>query len=434
MKNYTKQTLFTSLVFISCMCVAPVAASAEAGDGVQGENFVLKLSAGAGTTFNSNLFYQDDDPTSALAAVLTPGLSLASVKTDKVALSLDWGLALTQYLSGSSVLRSQSGISTDLGAAAHFNQAGGVSLRLEENLQRTNEAPSAPNARTINRFNNQVGGILGIHPGGRVLQGYLSYHWRSLNFNNPDINFSQANRDEHALQGRFVWQFRPRTAANLTANYTLVNYDQPQRVVSGVSYPNINTRPLRLTAGLNGLILRNLGAELTAGYGRAIYSTGPSFNSFIGRAALSYYIQSNANNSVTLAYDRSFNDSIIGNYYLSNRGDLIYTQPLIGERLGLELGAFYNRQTYHIIPQQGTTTNGSSVAIPEVVTDNRFGGGLGLGFTPLKWLNIKGGYQLNANASNDNVTITGVSQNGNVIVSGRGYMQHIVNASVTATY
>lgn len=430
MKNSIQKTTFAGLISAVCLILSPALASAEAGDGVEGENFKLKLSASAGTSVNSNLFYQEN-PTapSALALVISPGMSLSSTKTDKVALSLNWGLSWTQFLSSNNALSQQSGFATDLGAAAHFNQGGNLSLRLEENLQRTNDPPNGPNVNAINRFNNKLGGIVGIHPGGRALQAYLSYHWTSINFNNPDINLAASNRDEHALQGRFVWQFRPRTAALLTANYTFVNYDQPTRVVGGATLDNFDSRPLRLTAGLNGLITRKLSAELTAGYGRAGYVAGPSFSGFIGRALLGYYIDSAKNNKLALAYTRSFSDTFIGNFVLANRFDLTYTQPLINDRLKVDLGAFYARRNY-AIPSGGVIPlPGSDVVLPPNIIDNRIGAGLGLGFSIKKWLSVKGGYQLNSNISDSNVSIARGED-----VAGRSYIQHIVNASVMATY
>ena len=409
-------------------------ALAEAGDGVKGENFVLHLSASAGTNFNSNLFYQQENTMPALAAVVTPGLSLASVNTDKVALSLDWGLSWTQYLSGERVLLAQSGLSTHLGAAAHFNQAGNVSFRLEENLQRTNEPPNGADAEAINRFNNRLGGIVGIHPGGRALQGYLSYHWNSINFSNANLNLDEANRDEHDIAGKFIWQFRPRTAALIRASYTLVNYDQAERsLIGATTMPNFNSRPLRITAGLNGLILRNVSVDLAAGYGRADYQGGPSYSGFIGNAIFSYFLRSNEQNKVTLGYTRSFRDSLIGNFVLEDRVELAYIQPLIEDRLSFDLGAFYARRNYNLQPQTASSMFGESLNIPADITDNRYGGGLGLDFTPKKWLSVNGGYSLNANSSDDNVEIISVV-NGRTQLAGRSYLQHIVSASVTATY
>ncbi len=435
MKNARQQTACIGLISAVCLCLLSPSAFAEAGDGVEGETFRLRLSAAAGTSVNSNLFYQEE-PTAptALALVVTPGLQLSSVRTDKVALTLNSGLTWTQYISQLDALSQQSGLGINLGAAAHFNQAGNVSFRLEEELQRTNEPPNGPNVNAINRFNNRLGGIVGIHPGGRALQSFLSYHWASINFNNPDLNFSEANRDEHALQGRFIWQFRPRTAASLTANYTFVNYDQAARQVGGTAIPNINSRPLRIQAGLNGLVLRNLDVLLQVGYGRANYSVGPSFNGVIGRAKLTYYIQSLQDAKTSLGYTRGFTDSFIGNFVLDNRVDFVYTQPFIDNRLNLNLGAFYARRNYQIGPgYDNISIPSAEVSVDSPLLDNRIGANFGLNFALKKWLSVQGGYTLNTNITNSNVEVVSVDDNFTG-VAGRSFVQHIVNASITATY
>ena len=432
----TKKLLrFLSAALTACIGIVPGAAAADPGDGIKGENFNLGLSATAGTAVNSNLFYQDT-PTAptAFALVVTPGLSLDSVNRDNVALSLDWALAWTQFVSQERFLRDQSGLSTDLGSAAHFNQGGNVSFRLEEDLQRTNDPPNGPGADPINRFNNRLGGIVGIHPGGRALQGFLGYHWSSINFRNDALNFSQANRDEHALQGRFAWQFRPRTAALLTANYTFVNYDQPTRTAAtGATIPNNDSRPLRLTATLNGLLLPRVSAEATAGYGRANYEAGPTFNSFIGRGILSYHLSAEQNEAVSVAVERSFADSVIGNFVISNRVDLKYGQRLANEKLRVELGVFYDRRNYRIPDVGPIPVVGGTAELPDSIVDNRIGGGLGGSLNLRKWLALNAGYQLNSNLTQDNVRLIDVTT-ADATIAGRDYIQHIATASLTARY
>ena len=211
-------------------------ASAEPGDGVTAENFLLNAQLTLSGGGNTNLFYQDveQDRDFAASLLVTPSISIETLKASNLGLKVNWEASWQQYLDSQDNVLEQSGFATKLGAAAHINQKGAASVRLEEGLTRTNEAPNAPSAPTIHRVINRAGAVVGVHPGGRVLQGYFSYHWETTNYN----QFLEGlDKDEHDFQLRGVYKFLPRTAALLTTNFRLIDYDESGRVAGGRDPP-----------------------------------------------------------------------------------------------------------------------------------------------------------------------------------------------------
>lgn len=421
-----------------CVCALLLgvssAAYADAGDGIEGENLRLRLGLGASGQANTNLFYQPEVTDNlAWSLNISPSLSLESINSQVIDFNLNWDGNWQQFLSSNELVRDQSGFSTTLGANANINAQGAVSLRLEESLNRTNEAPNNPSRATINRFINRAGAVLGIHPGGRAIQTYLSYHWKTTNFNFQDSSLNDLDSDQHQLRARAVWQFLPRTAALLTAQFAFVNYDQPtRRLGSDLTIPNFNSRPLRVTAGLNGLILNRVSAQANIGYGNSFYVNGPNFGGVIGDLKLTYYLGGQKDSSVSLGYERSFQDSTLGNFFASHIVRAIYNQNLFEDKLALRLSGGPEFRTYALVDASGNLPlqNGGSGELPDDIQDALWTADANVNWNPTKWATIGAGYGLRLNDTEDNI----IQLSGPADLQGRNYVQQIFSLSAQVRY
>lgn len=416
------------------LCAAAAEAQAEPGEGIQAENFRLNLGLDVNGRATSNLFFQEENTTPlAWSLGVTPNLSVETLDPKVFALELDWGGTWRQYLSSNNAISSQSGFSTVLGAAAHINPAGAFSLRLEEAFTRTNEAPNSITAATINRIVNRAGAVIGVHPGGRVFEGHLSYHWHTFLYNLENSTLNQLNKDEHRFGLRTSWRFLPRTALVLMGDWRMVRYKQAARqVAADSSLVNINSNPLRIQAGLNGLILNNLSLQLLGGYGMGFYETGPNFQGIIGSARATYFLRNEQDSSISLGYRREFEDATLGSLFRQHTALLAYGQNLFDKKLRLGLEGSTNFRTY-LLPESGTfpVQNGGEVQLPTQIDDTLVNLIARMQYNPTKWLGVRGQYDLQMNITDSNVQLV---TNAPTEIPGRSYTRHLVTLSAVLTY
>jgi hypothetical protein len=409
-----------ALVFSSSMAMA------DAGEGIQNEYLILHAGVDVMGGVNTNLFFQDSDEASPGAIPvlrIQPKLSITNQKETKVHFDLNWRIAWSQYLDSQDAILRQSGLNTLLGAGVTLNPQGSFSFRLTENFTRTNEAPNNPGADPINRVVNRVGAKLGIHPGGRVFQGYLSYHWSLYDFSKT---LESLNKMEHDLQGRFVWQFLPRTAAMLTTTYSIISYDSPFRTTAAgvpTTLPNVDSTPLRIQGGLSSLLTNGLALTLLAGYGWAFYETGPSTNQLLFTGQLAYLFGQDRKSKVSFEYDYGFRDASVGNFYTAHTLGLNYSQLLLNEALRLDAGAGYVIRDYVLI--NGVVvplSNGGTALIPSTIQDNLVSASASVNYNFAPWLEVAIDYGLRANMSDSNVSLI----SGQEDIAGRSYIQHVL--------
>lgn len=431
-----KRCLALGLLCISALTlVTPAAAQAEPGDGIKAENFKLSFGLDLNAGTNTNLFYETT-PTQGTAWSLSvlPNLSLSTIDPKLVAFQLTWGAGYQQYLSPDTEVRTQSGFSTTLNTSAHINPKGNVSLRLEEGITRTNEAPNSPSEDSIHRIVNRAGAIFGVHPVGRTIQSHIRYTWVATFFQENDLGLQQLNKDEHQFDGRLAWTFLPRTAALLMVNYRLINYDQANRVIGTAEIPNVNSRPLRIQGGINGLVLNRLAAQALIGYGLSRYADGNSFQGIIGRAKLTYFLSADGDSSVNAGYQRTFRDSTLGNFAQSHIISAGFRQMLLDKKLNIDLtGAFELRNTALQSISGIPLANGGAVTLPDELNDRLLTVNATGTYNLRKWASIGAGYTLRSNFTDDDV-IVDASAGLSEVSTGRSYNQHIVNIFARLVY
>ena len=413
--------------------VAPTAAFAEPGDGIKADNFKLSFGLGLSAGTNTNLFFQSE-PSRGLAWSLNvlPNLTLSTIDPKLVAFQLEWGAGYQQYLSSDQAVAAQSGFSTTLNSAAHINPNGHVSLRLEEGITRTNEAPNDVSTESIHRIVNRAGGVFGIHPVGRTIEAHLRYTWIATFFQQNDLALQQLNKDEHVFDGRLAWSFLPRTAAFLSANYRRVNYDQAARSIGTAQVVNADSRPLRFQVGLNGLILNRLAAQAQIGYALARYVEGNTFRGVIGRGKLTYFLDSDGDSSVFAGYTRRFRASTLGNFSQSHVVDAGFEQLLLDKRLAINIdGLLEFRRTDLTDVGELPLAGGGSGVFPDQLDDTLLSLNAGARYSLRKWFSLGAGYTLRSNFTQSNLTpVTGSPE----LIAGRDYNQHIVNIFARFVY
>lgn len=417
-----------SLIIAIFAVMLPATVSARAGDGLVAGNLVLSPGASLGAAFDTNVFRlstRERAPIGAPSLSLVPFLTIASSNGDLVDFKLDSRLGWQQYIPiGERVVLGQSGLTADVGADLTFNRAGAFSFALGERLQRTNEAPPDPDSDPYNRLVNRLGATIGVHPGGRVFQHYLSYDWNVYLFD----EFPDLNKQIHDFTLKNYWRFLPKTAAVLNADFQLVQYAQAARA-SG-TFANVNSNPLRITGGLSGLITKRLSLRLLGGWGIGFYNAGPNFNSVVLDTQATFAFGNLAEkNKLFLGYERNFQDSSIANFASYHRPYAGYEQGFGGQRLRLTIRGEALIRDYQGAPTGDfINASGDTVTITAGLNDLLIAANAGLEFNIYKWWSVGAHYNFSTNLTND---VFRVSDGSEVV---REYARHLVTLSTTVHY
>lgn len=391
-------------------------AQAEPGDGIRSDSLQASLGLTLSGSYDTNVFYESEDETTSLSAApslrFTPFLSLGSLNPGTVQYQADASLTWQQYLDSDLAISEQSGLSANLGGTLGINRDGAVSITFKERFARTNEAPDGPILEAYNRNVNSLGASLGLHPGGKVFQHYLSYDW--ILYQHEDI--ASINRMTHNLSLTNYWRFLPRTAATLSFDYQIVQYDEEIQTGGVV---NSNSTPLRVNAGLTGLITNRVSANLVGGWGWSFHSgNGPSFSGLLLDARLSWaFGLLSSKNNLYVGYSQGFADTTIGNFYNYYRPYAGYNQRL-AERLSLQLETELSIRDYAGTPDFAGD-----------LSDMLVGARAGLGFQIFKWWSADVAYRLSMNVTDDELLNPSLG-----LSSLREYSKHLVTFGTTVRY
>ena len=170
--------------------------------------------------------------------------------------------------------------------------------------------------------------IVGI-PGGGTLDLRGGYQINAALFEEsngvPYTNFT------HEVFVKNRWRFRPRTALFHDTSLRFIHYPNADRALN---YLNDST-PLRTRLGLTGLLTERFGALLAAGYGATFFSdpaaaSSTQYDSINAQAEGTFYLGQGAGqgepgqatlllSTVSLGFLRDFQNSLLGNFYNTNR-------------------------------------------------------------------------------------------------------------------
>ena len=418
----------------------PATATGEPGDGLKAGDVTLvpKLTLSGG--YDSNVFRLAEDEydgftdDGAAKGSITPALSIISPEDRFFVFTLDSSVTWEQYFGSNETIRSQSGLSTDIGLGASLNSSGNFSLSLDESFERRNEPPPAPRRSAYNRYINRLGAAFGIHPGSRIVEAKLDYEWGRFWHETDELQI--LDRSEHRFGLNTRYNFLPKTGIYLDASYTLIRYDQetsatPPSATEAVT--NVNSQPLRLTAGVGGLITQRLSVKAGMGYGWSFHDEGEQFRGLIGTAAVGYaYGRLDLDNMLQLGYRRSFEDFSLGNFYTDHRMFLNWRQGLAENRLSLNAEVAFSIRDYSFDPE---TVDGLTRTNGEGFEDQLLSAGAGIDYDITDWWALGADYDLHMNLTDEEFLFGDPTTPAEPSIPVlRRYMQHQVFVSTTLRY
>ena len=342
-----------------CLFFGPKQASAQAwlqdrrileGEGLRSGDFEFHPGIGAELGYDSNYFLRTDKtdprfvngapqnpPTDGGVLHVTPSLTLNTVHAkdptaapSPIAFTAAVAATYSEYF-GKQELRDQRNLSG--GASARFDiNAGrpiafGVFATYQRLIQPT--VVGDPNL-SFNRSDVGAGADVTVTPGGGTLDMRFGYQFFGALFEDsegvPYTNFT------HEVSVRNRWRFRPRTALFSETTLRFISYPNASRALN---YLNDST-PLRTRFGVTGLVTDRFGVLVAAGYGATFFqkpelNSSLQYDSINAQAEGTFYLSQGAGtdepgkatlllSTISFGYIRDFQNSLLSNYYTSDKG------------------------------------------------------------------------------------------------------------------
>lgn len=176
--------------------------------------------------------------------------------------------------------------------------------------------------------------------GVRWAPGGGSFSWDLVNYQTsltlfPSENFGAYDNGDHSFSTAGRWRFLPKTALLYDGTFALIRYQNPA-LNNGVD--------TSARIGINGLLLTRLGVLLMGGWATAFRDNDNGlprpYDDFVAKAELKYYlgagsrVQAGSANvgvsSIAIGYDRSFENSYLGDFFQRDRGYGKFTMFIAG--------------------------------------------------------------------------------------------------------
>lgn len=384
----------------------------QTGDGVKlGDAAILHLSLGVELDYDSNVAYQTK-PIGALELRLLPGFDISNSPRGGQRQFL-WdvygALNYLEYLANltdNENLRPMRQFNVEAGGRVTLFATSPYNVTFFDNYARTSQPPYQILPYDLLRDTNDLGVRVQLSPGGGRLSFYLSYIYGIDYFERKEL--SDFNLMSHRFDLRASWRFLPKTAVYIDASEGLYLYQ-----TDTTAHPN--SYPLRVEAGLQGLITNKLTLNVFAGYGNGFYdhpkattvttapggtmtATAPYVNpnEVVAGAALTW--QPTILSTGTLGYDHDFQNSLLGAYYDMDRVYLSWTQLIWRFTAFVNFTYANDRYKGINIAEQSTTATSR--------TDNYFTLNLRADYPLQRWLFVSAGYDLQADVTNGKLTET----------------------------
>ncbi len=423
-------------------------AAAEPGDGLKSSEGGWKLTPAITLAggYNNNVFRSGDGEELASPMVdspigrIRPTLSISNPGARDFLLNLDAGLQWEQFFGGEEVSPTggivnpyeQSGLSARADVSGTVNPEGNLSLTLDENFTRINEPSNFSGNRTYNWIVNRLGGRVGIHPGARILEFDLGYHWWVYEYESGALD--HLDRQDHRFDGTLRWRFLPKTALLVEGDYAISSYADSANPggrddIDAPVLVNSSATPARVQGGLAGLLTRRIALRALAGYGWSMHEVGPSFEGIIGTAAVTYtFGRLDLKNNLELGYRRNFRNSTLGNFYSAHTVFAELEAGLYRRLVEMRLGGRFELRDYsqNIDGTQSVEDTGTSL------NDELLVGVAGVRTNIDDWLIIDLEYNLRANFTDDSYSVP--SLDGDQLNFVRRYTQHIITLGTTFQY
>jgi Putative beta-barrel porin 2 len=218
-----------------------------------------------------------------------PGLRLAApgsrLDFDANA-ALDW----TRYTGWLGATTSQlSYLGATAGATLEVGKGGPLTFHVGEQFNRSDRTTNPAIGLGTLTNANTLGASLTARPGGGAIEATLGYDFALESYqsynpntgagaggdaNNDPSQYSKFSNQTHKVELNSRWRFLPKTAVILDGSWAFRVYDS--------SSVNVATSPLRVEAGLAGLLTEKVRITLRAGWMKMFAASGSEFQSVIG--------------------------------------------------------------------------------------------------------------------------------------------------------
>ncbi len=323
------------------------------GDGVRKGDLLIHPSAKIAAGYDSNVFYEapEEAPNSGSMMMFGGGLELSNRNSRRLSFSLKSDLnfrLMTSLDTEETQTEERTGLeSAKMRADLRLFPQSSISLELKDKLSYAERASYEFLADGYQKLENAVGADLifapGSRPASRALTLKLGYVLHTTHFLGAQgQGQSRAEKLAHEMELQSRWKFFPKTAAVLGISYSLIDYEQPKQLEneSLIESMDRDSSPLRIMAGLEGLITQRVSVVLKGGFSNSFNARGESFQGFIGKFHLQYLMEPTL--QLRLGYERDGRDTSFSNYYSSHqfflKGELFFlNQFSINLKGGLHL-------------------------------------------------------------------------------------------------
>jgi hypothetical protein len=374
----------------------PRGAAAESPTGINlGEGVLMHVGLGAEAGYDSNVFYGSSSiPGAVIGSPILRftgfgEITNASRSGSVPALSYDVraGLTYRRYLSDNEFVKRYDNAWMPSAGLSLGTVAGEWTFTLSDSFLRQEDPPyqstGLSDVSPISRDNNLAMLQAQWAPGGGRITGTLRYS-NSIDIFEQGSGYSYANSLTHTFTLDVSWKWLPKTAIFVQANQGYISY------LSTNSEGKVPSYPLRVVAGLRGLITPKLQAVLSLGYANGFYRTGATTGGFWGSTYVD--VQGIVNptllSRLTVGYHQDFQNSVISNFYYQYSVYASWVHQ-IGGRLSLDLSARYSYLDYKGLLFDPTHER----------TDNAVSAGLTLDYFIHNWIYAGIGYSFVANYS-----------------------------------
>jgi hypothetical protein len=367
----------------------PYKSSGESNTGIQlSEGLLLHTGIGVEAGYDTNVFFAHTNTVGSSIFRVMPYLELTNAtRTGPVSSEISFdaraGLQYRHYGSdnadiqrtGADAWMPNAGVSLGIGGAGQFGFAvADVFARLEDPPYQLQVGSGA-----IVRENNQASIEGRWSPGGGRLTSLLRFT-DMIDMYNASSGYNYANAVTNTLTLDVAWRWLPKTAIFLDVQQGYVDY-------LNTTAAKFSAFPLRITAGLRGLLTSKTSAVLTLGYVNGFYggpggSTGGFLNSTY--ADLSLTVQLTQLSRGVVGFRHDFLNEVISSFGYEDTAYLSYVQQIAG-RLGLDLSGRFAHVTYG-----GTFVD----VMQEGRSDNFFQVGASLDYFLRNWAYVGVGYSL----------------------------------------
>jgi hypothetical protein len=423
----------------------PPGAKVEGPGIALGDRLVLHLGVGAELRYDSNVFYSDGGPnspiTSGLALRLTPQFSLATKNAQRavapdgtpVSHTVDFrfgaGLDYREWLVANTGVRPPRQLNVDANLHLTLFPNGPVTAEIYDIFLRSWQPPYQTTSDSFDRDMNEAGLRLRIKPGGGRLELQLNYAF-GVDFWEVDTLKPYNNFYHHGVL-RLLWKFLPKTSVYVQGEVYAYQYrSEVTTTVVGDPNPQVvrpDGYPLRVIAGLNGLLTAKLSFDIWAGYANGFYQSGPSPNTGIGGLSLTW--RPYALGSFNLAYRHDIMNSLLGVYADTDNVQASWSQQIWRFLAYIRLA--YQNTRYHGITfpaEAGGTTPDQTER-----TDNGFTLNARVDFYAYKnFVAVSLGYDFNLLRADKDIPFVGAPGTAGVV--GADFNKHEVYLGLSVLY